>query len=368
MQARITEELEDVPTIEQTTEELTCFDTLSTISADSVSVLNPSQRQDIIKKFTEAVLKNMPSTCTIPDDLDSQVIPFRQRFEPLLKIYSKEVQKDTHQKSQKQAAKQIRKLRYDISGKCEEAFKGVGTTVKDHRIYPNIIKEAEKVNTPEMTWEEKVNDWVPEDILEFKPLIRGFEAIPSIQSSTSAEYHVKMYNTSDVHSETYQLSLSQFDRDTITSDGIDADIIHIGATEDREIYQYLTTHIAFQNLVSKALKLIKRYYSNQMGLIRHRVLLGLGRPLTFGIPALDRQRAIFHIDWNIPDFLRDKYASGITQDLGCILAITGQAKNAHLSTVRSYLNLMWPKNPSSLLGAIQSAINKYSQLSTPFCK
>lgn len=131
------------------------WDSHSTITTDSVE-LSTEQKEDIIRRFTEAILRELPDQIGIYHDRQNSGISCRNRFQSLLKAYSTKVKDDTQQRPRKKAAKQIRILRREISERCEIALVGVGG---HRRIYPDITKEVEKTHNPEKTWGEKVDDW-----------------------------------------------------------------------------------------------------------------------------------------------------------------------------------------------------------------
>ena len=307
-------ELERLSAIEEVLQNAsadTGWDSQSTISADSVAVLSPKQKQDIIKKFTEALLKDMPNKCLISHGSNLSKVPFRQRFQSLLKEYSDNVKNDTPERSRKQAAKQIRILRCDICNWCEEVLRGIGITAKDQRVYPNIAKEAEKVNLPEKTWKEKVGDWSKLLHDEAMPTV-PFDVACEVDSSQGRSYthqhesqnHALFDGAVDGMSAANLVSLSDFEDEIPSSNGNNAQVVHIDAAEDRDIYEYLTTHDAFRHLVSEVRGLVERHYSNQMELVRHCVLLSIRRPLHLDAYLFGHHNAMFHVDWDLITFLQ----------------------------------------------------------------
>jgi hypothetical protein len=105
---------------------------------------------------------------------------------------------------------------------------------------------------------------------------------------------------------------------------------------------------------------------NQMELIRYRVLLSIWRPdnIHYYEHQKDCHRTVFDMKWDVLGFLQAQYTGGITQELGHVLAITGQARDAYCSTVHTYLELTWPNKSMILLEAIQSAIGSEEKISS----
>lgn len=64
------------------------------------------------------------------------------------------------------------------------------------------------------------------------------------------------------------------------------------------------------------------------------------------------QHATFNINWNLRDFLVNKYEAGFRQKLDKIIVITGETNNAKLSPVGEYFKWCWPYYSKQLLFAI----------------
>jgi hypothetical protein len=332
----------------------------STIS--SVTMLPPIQRKDIVKKFTEAILKNLPRVSPEPQCNAQSKIPFRHRFQGLLKKYSVQVKNEAGQRTQRQAAKQIRLLRHDISEKFEEAFEDRET----RRAYPNIVKQALEGFPPQLTWAEKIREW---------------NEVPSAESPLTEELKGKQGHVGAprgitlVAEETYlapnSAALSDFYFTDSSSESEMDEVVHTTPEEDRDIERFLTTHHAFQELIVEVQSLMEHHHNDQMVVIRNRVMLGLRRPMD---KADHRHRppgrhaAMFYLDWDIVSFLQEQYTLGLDQDIGSLLTITGQATDAFMSTVRTYLEYTWPAYPVALLESLQAAIAGYPRGDIKKCK
>jgi hypothetical protein len=294
-------------------------------------------------------------------------VSFKQRFQVLLKNYSEQVKIDTDQRTRRQAVKQIRLLRREISERFEEAFGGIELSSRDQRVYPNIIKQAEKINPPQKTWAEKVGDW--NDVLS-NEVPQPETLFENRQYGLQVEDQMVAVSVG-VGPASHPASLSDFDQTSSSSESEIDEVVHFTPREDKDIYDFLTTHHAFQELVKDVRQLVERYFSDQMEFIRNRVLLGLRRSIHRRIHKPGRQSrhtAIFYLDWDILSFLREQYPLGLSQGLDSILTISGQATDAYMSTVRNYLEITWPGNPTALLDALQGAVVNYPQSETSGCK
>ena len=141
---------------------------------------------------------------------------------------------------------------------------------------------------------------------------------------------------------------------------------HTNATEDEEIYDYLTDHNAFRRLISQVQMSIKRQYSNHMDRIGY--LIRSKWQFSLDIPGTGNLNVLLSAEWDVRNFLLHDYPAGLAQDLGSIVVIIGRAKNAHLSTVRNYLQRTWPIHSLDLLNAIQTTVSKDAESVTMSCK
>ena len=337
----------------------------SVYSIDSVEALTLSQKELLISRFTEALLSKLPNRLLLSHHSSNLRVPFQERFLVLLSTYSEEVKKDASERSHRQAAKHVRLLRRQISHRCEEALGGIESNAKGQREHPNIVKEVEKLNLPEKMWEEKVSDWSQSDFV-------GETQLPAMYSYASLPVHTPEYQ---LGSEDGLESLSVVHTSLMSDvgEGVACDISKDGealgnnTAENARIHEFMTTHNAFQQLVFDVQKLVERHYSNRMDLVRHCIFLSIRRPSYFNPYSRGRFQARFRVGWDIPKFLCH-YTCGNDQDLGSILAITGEAGNAYLSTIRSYLERTWPTNPVVLLDAVQRAITNTICGRTSYCK
>ncbi|KUJ21185.1 uncharacterized protein LY89DRAFT_429259 [Mollisia scopiformis] len=327
----------------------------------SMILLDSKQRQDIIKKFVDAILNELPRVPSTLHDYPQSRKLFQGRFQILLKCYSDQVKADAGRGARKQATKQIRFLRRDITRHFEQTIKVNGVNLKSQRIYPIIVKQAEQINLSEKTWAQKVDDW--------KVLLASED--PVYQKADNDLYdtklpssHIEAFSIADRGSLSCPGSLYEFIDTDSSSESEVIEIVHTTSGEDRDIYEFLTTHQAFQVLLVQLQGLVERYYGNQMVVVQNRVLDSLRSPLTKDNPNSGSHSAMFCLDWDVLAFLQEQYPAGLAQDLGSVLTITGQASDAYMSTIRNYLEYAWPQCPLALLEALQGAITKYAEEET----
>ena len=331
------------------------FNAESTMSIDSVMFLTVKQSQDITDKFTAALLNILLGKSLMPLGANSSNSALRRRMKELLKEYSKKVENDTPktERYRRKAAKQIRLLRNGICDRFVDMCTRQSTGAPDWRIRPDLVKQAEKINPPEKTWKEKVHDW---DLYynEYSYQLPG-ESGPDIGAAADLVGRDRLGDEARSPRSTASLSASNSTEEDV----------HISKTEDEEIYNYLTSHSAFRALAQQLELLVERDYCDKMDLIRHRISLGLRRPAYQNMSG-EGFSVMFYIDgWDIRTFLQEQYSA--LHDLGSILAITGQANNAHMSTVHEYIKRTWPNSPFSLLDAVQSAITQSPHSSSQGC-
>jgi hypothetical protein len=319
----------------------------STISADSVVLLTQKQKEDIINKFTEALVKDLPKICLVSHSSDMANLPFRQQFRDLLKQYSEEVKKDAARRSRRrQASKAIRNLKIEIITKCEETLGYFGTSAKEARVYPTIIQEAERINLPEKTYAEKVRDW--SGLLPQVEFMGPYDDSPNFVPLD--------YDHEDQQSALSENSIDMSPSDVVSRSDVDFDI-----AEDKDVHHYLTNHAAFIELIAGVKKLVERHYCSQMELIGQCVLISIRRPGAIGKSAFGSHQVEFRVDWDVVAFLKEQYSLGLSQDLSHVVTITGQAVNAQLTTVCNFLKQTWPDHTFELLQAIQSTLSRHGQ-------
>jgi hypothetical protein len=336
---RILEEVEPSPSEEVINSHTTrqVGDGGSTVSVDSVE-LNAAQKDDIISRFSNAVLEKILPQAIISDAVRTPNATFHSQFQNLLKAYSDMVKASTSEQSKRKASKAIHILRREISQQCEETFCGFGPP-KNTRVYPNIVKEAAKVSLPEKTVKEKFQDWKCDltSVLLFTD-----------QGDALASQTCPSPSTED-------------DEQSDSGSGVEG--IYPPGVEDENIHNYLTTHPAFSDLVIRLKRLLERHYCNQMMSIRHRLLLGIRRTNTWRDNTSGDYQVMFRIDWDILSFLRSQYDIGTAQDLQTIVTITGESVNAQLATVQYYFTQTWSNHTFTLIDAIQSAIHQSQESS-----
>lgn len=145
---------------------------------------------------------------------------------------------------------------------------------------------------------------------------------------------------------------------------VDKDVgILEASTDDASDYEiphgYLVKDQTFWNLATQMESLFQHFYSDQLELIRYRILCALKRDSKTALDS-DALEIVIDINLEISRFLTDQYEMGVAQPLGDILAFTGRAMNAQLATLKDYLQQTWPDNSFEVLEALQNAIHSPS--------
>ena len=94
-----------------------------------------------------------------------------------------------------------------------------------------------------------------------------------------------------------------------------------------------------------------------MELIRLKVMLALRRANNLKLVNEGVHQACFQIDWDAVNFLKAQYSDSVLQPLRQILAITGDALDAQITTVEQYLLQTWPQKPYFLVDALTSTLS-----------
>jgi len=267
----------------------------------SVVALTTPQRYQIINGFTDALLKKLRGKYPLWSDNPSS-IPLHQRCHDLLKEYAEKAKEGTDERPKRQASKAIRALRHEISKKFEELFLG-SEDPEQNRVQPSIIEKANKLCPPEISFAQIISDW--------SKCVEDIVAPPSANSTK--ETH-QLPRPPDVWAslERGEVDLNHLpdsisgssSRDTSSLRGSsEGDFIPV--VENREIFDYLTSHEAFTTLVKKFQRIVEHHYINVMEFVRQRILLAIRRP---GNPTLISDHSlqvVFQFDLDIPSFLQE---------------------------------------------------------------
>jgi hypothetical protein len=335
-------------------------DSYSVLSEDSVVVLDQSQRQKVIESFAESLFKNIQQECAFAYKFKNPPLSLQHDLQGLIKDFSDSVKGDTHQRSRRQGAKAIRMLRSDIVKKLASVLDTKSVT-EGSRIYPEIAKQAERAYLPQKSFAEKIGDWsvsMPDPLIcEDAVLLAKSSSHDQAKSQSADLNNVESLGEGDSGAD----SAPPTSVGTTTSVGL----LNINSDEERDIYEWLTTHSAFKALVAKLVGVIQRACPDQMVFVQRQILRAMRRPIYQQKEANSERKALIRIDWDILQFLREQYACGLEQDLGGVLAITGKAADAQLNTVRSYFERNWDFEQLVLLDTIKASIKAQSRRGHP---
>jgi hypothetical protein len=324
-------------------------ETNSTISGGSVVFHDAEERDMVIKNFANALLKSIPNSCLQPGSRPLDNPAFYQSFSSHVKAYSKEVRMDTPRGSRSnQASKAIRQLRRQILSKLQESLSASDKAESSPKILTSISRQLQEIgDAGNATPGEKFQDW--------KVSINPMESLEPF--SVSADAPVYCFN--DVQEAKYSVE-NPPGNSSVSSVGVneDQDLSHIANLEDQDIYSYLIGHQAFVTLARNLRAIFEQYFGNQLDLIGRRISLVLRRSGMIEQSTDGIFCATFRTEWDAARFLRDQYESGVMQPLRQVLALTGEAVDAQLTTVELYLRQCWPKYTYALVDAISSTLQR----------
>ena len=331
-------------------------DSASTISADSI-LLSAEQELLVTQRFSNALLKDLPSNCLQPHCPQIYSSEFRSRFKSLLKGYSRKVIEDAPRSSKRRkASKAVRKLIDDIISQYQKTARRASETVKDTRVSNSITRQTDHIDLKEKTIQEKFRDWNLDDMV-----------VPTHQHDQRTASHsmnIGMMSSKDAahdqESDLLNEQLSEVSSNTSYQPQSDTSDMSLSIDneppfsdqEDQDAYEYLVNHEAFSNLLDSLRVLVEQRLCDQMELIRHRILLALRRPDIVGNAQGGVFHATFNTEWDAVAFLRDQYTSGLSKSLRYVLAVTGSSIDAQLTTVEHYLHENWLENHDFLVDMI----------------
>jgi RNA recognition motif-containing protein len=331
------------------------FDGQSTISGESCVVLTTKERNDILEKFSMALLRDLTAKGFTSDNENIAISTFQKSLSESIKTYSVKVMMNAERRSRpRRASKAIRFLRNDIVRRCYDGIGGFRHSRERNK--PSIVQRLDHHDASEKTAAEKISDWHA-SILDV-PDMATSEAVSSMilamEHESSTELPTLVRPQQDDASVTDMCNLSDSTEQSFSqiSQLSPHEDEHLSA-EDQDAYEYLTKHSAFSELVEELRALVERLFCNQMELIHRRILLAIQR-FDIGQRSEGSFRASFCIDWDVLDFLQMGYS--LSQDLRHVITITGTPVDAQLATVETYLKQTWPHYTWELIDALNTTI------------
>jgi serine/threonine protein kinase len=298
----------------------------STISGDSV-LLNPGCRDFIIKEFSAALLRELPSKHLLLHSRFLEDPAFRQSFSAFLKIYTKAVMEGTAKHSRRrQASKAIRQLRDSILPRLQKVVSDSRDPEMPGKIPTTITRQVKNAGLEEQSWKEKCSEWQID------------------------------CNDDRIHLNETQLPRSDGPESDDSISSNEQDECEEDNPDNKDAYLYLTQHSAFSTLTRDVQKAMEQHFGNAMELIRHRVMLALRRPETIEKVTDGAFRASLRTEWDPGAFLKDQYPAVRMQPIRHTLALTGEGVDAQLTSVENYLGQVWPKHTYRLVDTINSTL------------
>ncbi|KAF5690087.1 alcohol dehydrogenase [Fusarium circinatum] len=318
-------------------DELCDMDDESIISQTSTTY-TPEQRDDVIVTFSQAMLKGLHSQVNYGAANKSSKQHVLPHLRSALETFAEAVEADTSERTQAKARKMIRRLRWEIARKLQDQILRNDQVQESNRMPINLTDREE------MGAAEKINRW----------------DIPTPNPDVQAEWHAE----TDVQQKYQYRSEPSLSLPTRSESSVDQSDVEVSQRDTAQIYgtsinpvevmKHFSTHPAFEKLLETTRKLLERFHSQKMDLVRQRTSLSLRRQLRK--QGSNNSAAIFNLDWNLPGFLVSNYDGGVHQDIDKILAVTGTTGNAQLCSVGQYFAWAWPGYEFQLLEALQSAL------------
>jgi hypothetical protein len=310
------------------------------LSANSI-MLDAAQRNDMTARFTKAILKNLPSTEFVDKTVRVSNGHLLNEFQRTLKTYTDTVKRDATDRWQRLGSETLCRLIHEISVECGEGIFGERSFQEENEIHCGISTQTEDM--PHGLFNEKVKSW-KSSTLENQMDTSDYEIIKldnygrldmgaSSDSSGSSATEVAPGET-----------VFGIDGNDTSHNEVQEASTHLSSANSSKVFDYLTSHPAFSDLVSMLWESIARHHGGQMDMIRNRIskCFQACSPDARKTPCV--HLAKFIVDWDIAGFLESQYEFGLSHDIGTTLAPTGQLVNAQLLPVRSYLEQTWPCN------------------------
>lgn len=328
-------------------EEAYRYDEVSLVSQGSTNY-TPQQRDDVIRRFSRAMLKGLRPNSNFNAANDSSRQHALPHLRSALKTFTETLEVYPSARTQVKAMKMVRRLRPEIARKFQDGVLNIDQAAETRRAPINLIGHIKQ-----MDYSDKISRWNAMD----PPSAHLDNVLPAAPDQRQAQ--------SEANSES---SFSFPTRTNSTMGSRELEIPNHDATglygtyiDPSEILNHFTKQPAFENLIKRTERLFERYHSQKMHLIRHRTSLSLRRYLANRKGASRPLRAVFNVDWSLEDFLKNNYEAGIHQKLDRILAVTGVIDNARLCSVREYFRWCWPRYSVQLLKAIEETMGCNNQ-------
>ncbi|KAF5650752.1 alcohol dehydrogenase [Fusarium sp. NRRL 52700] len=335
---------EDSPTVlgqnktAQTPQDEHCEKDDESLISQTSTTYTPEQRDDVIVRFSQAMLKGLHSHANYGAANKSSKQHVLAHLRSALRTFAEAIEGDTSERTQAKARKMVRRLRSEIARNLQDQV------LRDDQVQESNRMPIDLTEREEMGAAEKIDRWdIPTPDMDVRA---GWQAELDIQPKY--QYHsepsLSLPTRSESSVEPSDVEVSQCDTTQIYGRSIDP----------VEVMKHFSTHPAFEKLLQTTRKLFERFHSQKMDLVRHRTSLSLRRQL--GKQGSNDNVAIFNLDWDLHGFLLANYDDGVHQKIDKILAVTGTMGNAQLCSVGQYFAWAWPGYKSQLLEELHSTL------------
>lgn len=176
--------------------------------------------------------------------------------------------------------------------------------------------------------------------------------LPEIELSPASDWSQRPPQTSAPLHWTPSASMLPVDGSQILNSAAEVDYLEDkrGDNVTRSL-QALTNQPAFSGLVREVTHIMSQYAEQKMGEVQRCVYLC---PTAPGLHL--RYRALFNIDWDLKEFLKQNYENESDRDISKVAVVIGTENTAILCSVGEYLAINWPSLPAFLPEAIMSCL------------
>lgn len=306
--------------------------------SQSSTVYTPEQLEDVVSRFSSAVLRNLPFQ-TGHDSNDEAVLQYLfADLRAALKTFCETKAVHPPRGADARSFRMVKRFRAQIA---RQIYKdSIGTSDSSEEAQP---EQAVGLSPRQgMDYAEKIKLlWCSGDApsLPAHPIDAQGNMPPRPASQPSALATSVSTNQTD---ESLQLHDPRRDSGTLSGQNLHASAILKALTND-DVFKELTTQTG---------RVLERYSHQKLDVIRRRTALTLRRNQPPTHLDNDDYRVSFHVDWDFPGFLDRNYDGAVDPYIKNIAAVTGTPNIAILCSIGEYFALQWPTLPTALLDAI----------------
>ncbi|KAK5053922.1 hypothetical protein LTR84_001884 [Exophiala bonariae] len=292
--------------------------------------LSKEQMETIAQRFANALIDELPDRNSLLQETKLPNPTFKQSLQDYIRDYAIEIRRDATTSNTADAANTVRAMKRTIYELFIDALR--------NKTPISLMNDIDKMELLEKPYRESVEGWLGVSASGLQSSDQWTRTRPASEPDVMA------------FSERTESSIADSGHDMFRLSGTNENVSKL---VEREILE----HQAFKDLISKVHKLIEREFYDARKMINMRVLHGLGGGKSLTSPHRGTKAAIFHTgDWDLVSYMQEHYDNGIEQDLGATTVLTGNADNAYLCSIQTYIKHFWRKWPRVLIDAFNRAL------------